>query len=383
MSIIKKFDEFLNESHWSEMNRRSQGITVRKENNVNSLDYIDFFEYLKNRYKEYCGGNFINRRDNYITFYLEPGCPLYIRYNDNGKIKEITTELFDKDSFSTFEEELESKNVRHNLTADFNGSGTLEIKDKNGNTSNRTVIEFIDNYLNYVIDGDGHKILFKICDKLRPDYEKGKEITLDKILDVAKHELVVNRYPEKNRFFNFIEKNYGDIIYIIQNNISINESHWSEMNRRSQGVTVRKEDGLVDGLNVDEFFDYLKSVYIPTTVCVLEHYTITVQKIVVPVLMSGLNESAAYVCMIGFENNDLSVIIDDRSWHRLHGRNKIKIRETYDLEFVRKTRTIQGGYVKITKKTGEPTTNSFFIEVIDFILNDVQPGDTKLVEKIR
>ena len=162
----------------------------------------------------------------------------------------------------------------------------------------------------------------------------------------------------------------------------IDESHWSEMNRRSQGITVRKEDGLEDGLNVDEFFDYLKSVYIPTTVCVPEYYTITVQKIVVPVLMSGLNKSAAYVCMIGFENNDLSVIIDDRSWHRLHNRNRINIRKTYDLEFVRGT-LIKQGYVKITKKTGEPTTNSFFIEVIDFILNDIQPGDTKLVEKIR
>jgi hypothetical protein len=35
-TLIKKFDEYVNESHWSEMNRRSQGIIVRKEEQIKS-----------------------------------------------------------------------------------------------------------------------------------------------------------------------------------------------------------------------------------------------------------------------------------------------------------------------------------------------------------
>ena len=39
------------ESHWSEMNRRSQGITRRKEEDLESFNRSGFFEYLKSRYK--------------------------------------------------------------------------------------------------------------------------------------------------------------------------------------------------------------------------------------------------------------------------------------------------------------------------------------------
>ena len=48
--MIPDFKTYINESHWSEMNRRSQGIKTRREDDVNNLDREDFSEYLKRRY---------------------------------------------------------------------------------------------------------------------------------------------------------------------------------------------------------------------------------------------------------------------------------------------------------------------------------------------
>ena len=45
----------------------------------------------------------------------------------------------------------------------------------------------------------------------------------------------------------------------------LSESIWSDMQDRSAGETVRKEDD-VDILDREQFFDYLKDIYKPTTI---------------------------------------------------------------------------------------------------------------------
>lgn len=52
--MVKKFSEFINESIWADMNRRSQGNQVRKEDDVNNLNMQQFVDYLQNNY-ELCG----------------------------------------------------------------------------------------------------------------------------------------------------------------------------------------------------------------------------------------------------------------------------------------------------------------------------------------
>ena len=51
MSVIKTFSEFINESIWSDIQDRSSGDTVRKEDDINLLDTDEFIEYLKKSYK--------------------------------------------------------------------------------------------------------------------------------------------------------------------------------------------------------------------------------------------------------------------------------------------------------------------------------------------
>ena len=49
--MIPNFKTFIKESIWSDMQDRSAGETVRKEDNIDHLDYEEFFVYLTEHYK--------------------------------------------------------------------------------------------------------------------------------------------------------------------------------------------------------------------------------------------------------------------------------------------------------------------------------------------
>jgi hypothetical protein len=49
--MIPDFKTYIKESHWSEMNRRSQGIAIRREDDVNLLDFEGLFNYILKNYE--------------------------------------------------------------------------------------------------------------------------------------------------------------------------------------------------------------------------------------------------------------------------------------------------------------------------------------------
>lgn len=49
--MIPDFKTYINESIWSDIQKRSAGDTVRKEDDVNNLDIEEFFAYLTEHYK--------------------------------------------------------------------------------------------------------------------------------------------------------------------------------------------------------------------------------------------------------------------------------------------------------------------------------------------
>ena len=49
--MIPDFKTFIKESIWSDMQDRSAGETVRKEDNIDHLDYEEFFVYLTEHYQ--------------------------------------------------------------------------------------------------------------------------------------------------------------------------------------------------------------------------------------------------------------------------------------------------------------------------------------------
>ena len=53
MSYIKKFSEFINESIWSDIQDRSMGKTVRREDDINLMSEEDICDYMINMYPKY------------------------------------------------------------------------------------------------------------------------------------------------------------------------------------------------------------------------------------------------------------------------------------------------------------------------------------------
>ena len=51
MGIIKTFSEFINESIWSDIQDRSMGKTVRKEDDINIFDCDELYDYIFDLYK--------------------------------------------------------------------------------------------------------------------------------------------------------------------------------------------------------------------------------------------------------------------------------------------------------------------------------------------
>ena len=51
--MIPDFKTFIKESIWSDIQDRSMGKTVRKEDAVNNLDRNEFYDYLKNKYNKF------------------------------------------------------------------------------------------------------------------------------------------------------------------------------------------------------------------------------------------------------------------------------------------------------------------------------------------
>ena len=48
--MIKKFNEFIRESIWSDMQDRGNGVAVKKEDDLSAMDFDDFVEYINDEF---------------------------------------------------------------------------------------------------------------------------------------------------------------------------------------------------------------------------------------------------------------------------------------------------------------------------------------------
>ena len=206
--MIPDFKTYITESIWSDIQDRSMGKTVRKEDDIDLLDINEFCEYLKTIYKTNSDNDIsvIKIEDNmYLTICLyedEYGYYRYIYYDGDY----INTQL---DVIETLKCLLE---FERKFSIKFN--------------ENDFVVNCID------------------------IYPKDKA-----------------RIPVTNKFFievlDFIlDKIKAPLEQMIEKISNIKESIWSDMQDRSAGETVRKEDN-IDHLNYEEFFVYLTEHYQP------------------------------------------------------------------------------------------------------------------------
>ena len=147
----------LSESIWSDMQDRSAGDTVRKEDDINHLDYEEFFVYLTEHYKpkskkdnEKIGGRTPIMDINTIVIFIIPiesiddrikTLMIVISKKDNSIVSIATSQtLFDK--YVNLERTLSNNYI---LNASKNTSN-IYIKPKKKPT-NKTVVDLIDIFL--------------------------------------------------------------------------------------------------------------------------------------------------------------------------------------------------------------------------------------------
>ena len=84
MGVIKTFSEFINESIWSDIQDRSSGDTVRKEDDINLLDTDEFIEYLKKSY-DVCIYDPYSFNEIHEVYSDEHKCIIYIPIEKNDE----------------------------------------------------------------------------------------------------------------------------------------------------------------------------------------------------------------------------------------------------------------------------------------------------------
>ena len=149
--MIPNFKTFIKESIWSDMQDRSAGETVRKEDNIDHLDYEEFFVYLTEHYKpkskkdnEKIGGRTPIMDINTIVIFIPiesiddriKTLMIVISKKDNSIVSIATSQtLFDK--YVNLE-----RTLSNNYT--LNDSRYLEPKKK---PTNQTVVDLIDIFI--------------------------------------------------------------------------------------------------------------------------------------------------------------------------------------------------------------------------------------------
>jgi len=305
----------IKESIWGDLARRSGGVDVRKEDDVNNLDIEEFYAYVKKQYKtkvEYIDLDsmygedelIVDITENIILFYKPKQGHILLSWS---KVK-VPMPFFDEltDRFK-----IENPNAMRRI-----------ITEKDGSCTNRTFISVINFFLshkqallNESFWGDVHKR--SRGDAVRKEDEMSDDDlnALDDFIfgfatrvvwDGVRVSLTnflkyIDENPEAldcdiDRVKNYVEDNWhksicDDVEAAIEQEYrekeqDMNESFWGDVHKRSIGDSMRKEDEVLsedelnqidqyitdygnevvlgwgrgsDACNLDEFINYLKT----------------------------------------------------------------------------------------------------------------------------
>ena len=163
-SFIKTCSDFLGESIWSDIQDRSAGETIRREDDISRLDNEGLYDYIKSKYESRIPefnigmGYYTKKSSNEKDLLIQPygrWKPLmfYVFYND-GKIVEIHAH-FDKFKRWNFNI-LKQKYLLIPEKYQDEGNYNFKISEKDGTITNHTVIGIID-----ILVEDKSKILLE------------------------------------------------------------------------------------------------------------------------------------------------------------------------------------------------------------------------------
>lgn len=149
--MIPDFKTFIKESIWSDIQDRSMGKTVRKEDDISNLDYVEFFKYLTEHYQpkskkdiDKIGGRTSLLATDIIEIFIPiesiDNKPTRLQINMSKKYNSIVLIAASPDLFNKYVN-LE-KMLSNNYTLNY--SRYLEPKKK---PTNKSVVDLIDIFL--------------------------------------------------------------------------------------------------------------------------------------------------------------------------------------------------------------------------------------------
>ena len=157
--MIPNFKTFIKESIWSDMQDRSAGETVRKEDDIDHLDYVEFFTYLTEHYQpkskkdnEKIGGRTPIMDTNTIEIFIPiesidgwiKTLMIVISKKDNSIVSIATSQtLFDK--YVNLE-----RTLSNNYTLNPSKNSPRVYIKSNKKLTNNTIVSLIDIFLTVV-----------------------------------------------------------------------------------------------------------------------------------------------------------------------------------------------------------------------------------------
>lgn len=169
----------------------------------------------------------------------------------------------------------------------------------------------------------------------------------------------------------------------------ISESIWTDMQKRSSGEDIRQEDD-IDLLDIDGLYDYIDTHYKQSAKgnAFFERKQVRVnnETLSVPVLMdySGKDNPQTLYLSIKHLNTETYISISPalKDWAP-DVYDFLKYHFTLEDAIKKQGKIITSHYIKIKPKDGSEVTNTFFINLIDFLLERVKDRRIlKILEKI-
>lgn len=144
--MIPKFKEYLNESVWADVRKKSLGLEDRMENDVNHMSFDDFTAYITDIYSK--EGNWfsisdsVSGKDLHIDLDIINGITL--KYNvSEGKLYNILIDVHDKNlkplNVSKLENDFQIEQLHQ--------SQTYEVRNLDGTISNNTYVKLIEFFM--------------------------------------------------------------------------------------------------------------------------------------------------------------------------------------------------------------------------------------------
>ena len=408
----------VNESIWSDMQDRGTGDLVKKEDDVNMMDVNKFFEYLIAKYwrpeqkvnsldKDHYSKDFETdivvdpkhgttifgsytdgelRRlmvvsnelflhigakspKNLVWTPSKPGESLNKRYYITEKNREISNKTFiDVIEFFLHNE------IKESIWSDMQERGVKNVEKKEDKMSQHDLEcldQYIMNFANEVVYGQGRGEeagnLDEFCDYIRKDNEV-KDANKDRILKYVKEVWFDELCDDVSGAIEQAHKEYYQ---------DLHESVWSDMQDRGTGDSVKTEDN-VDRLDADDFVLYIKKNYkIDHTPYDAKKYADeTSSEIFIPLCNSGSGSISIWGLYFEYKEG---VVYVRRSISKHVPKLMNKLKTNFDLW------VDEPDYEKFIiinpKDTNRKITNSYVIEVLNFIIDNLDDTVTPCIFK--